>query len=142
MDKHARKMVHDLCGKFSIKSKSVGKGDNRRPVLTRTKRTLAYTDGMFDNAMNRIGRRYIPRLSSKGKAPKTGSQSRSNTQLATYHDGEIVGATAPELATDNRGRNMLEKMGWATGTALGTKDNQGILQPVTHAMKRTKAGLG
>lgn len=143
MDKHARKMVHDLANKFSVKSKSAGKGDNRRPILTRTKRTLEFTESTFDMAVNRINRRYFPRLSSKGKGPtRGGAPMRSNTEAASYRDGEIVGGTAPELGTENRGRNMLEKMGWSTGTALGTKDNQGILQPVTHAMKRSKAGLG
>jgi len=37
---------------------------------------------------------------------------------------------------------MLEKMGWSTGTGLGAVNNQGILQPVSHVVKTTKAGLG
>lgn len=66
---------------------------------------------------------------------------RSNDTAATVRDGEIVGAAAPELGSGNRGHAMLEKMGWSSGTALGATNNKGILQPVTHAMKRTKAGL-
>ncbi|KOS17795.1 Protein SQS1 [Escovopsis weberi] len=61
---------------------------------------------------------------------------------ARIRDGEIVGAGAPELGADNRGRTMLEKMGWSSGMALGALDNKGILQPVTQTMKRSKAGLG
>lgn len=59
-----------------------------------------------------------------------------------YLEGEIVGAAAPELGIGNRGRAMLEKMGWSCGTALGAEDNKGILQPVSLTMKRSKAGLG
>jgi hypothetical protein len=33
-------------------------------------------------------------------------------------------------------------MGWSTGTALGALNNKGILQPVLHVVKTTKAGLG
>jgi hypothetical protein len=33
------------------------------------------------------------------------------------------------------------KMGWSKGTALGTADNKGILQPIPHTVKTNKAGL-
>ncbi|KPM40157.1 hypothetical protein AK830_g6404 [Neonectria ditissima] len=128
MDNNARKMVHELANKFKIKSKSVGKADQRRPSLYRTLRTMP---------------RYFPRLDLKGKrSQRAPPPVRSTDAAATYRDGEIVGGAAPELGTDNRGRAMLEKMGWSSGTALGTIDNKGILQPVTQAMKRSKAGLG
>jgi len=57
-------------------------------------------------------------------------------------DGDIVGASAPEIGAENKGRAMLEKMGWITGTALGASNNKGILQPVVHVVKRSRAGLG
>lgn len=143
MDNHARKMIHDLAGKFKIKSKSTGKADQRRPTLHRTLRTLPYVEATFNQAVNRINRRYFPRLDIKGKrSQRAHPPTRSNNAAATYRDGEIIGGAAPELGTDNRGRAMLEKMGWSSGTALGTADNKGILQPVTQAMKRSKAGLG
>jgi hypothetical protein len=59
-----------------------------------------------------------------------------------YRDGDVVGAAAPELGAENKGRAMLEKMGWSTGTALGALNNKGILQPVVHVVKTSKAGLG
>lgn len=143
MDNHARKMIHDLADKFKIKSKSTGKADQRRPTLHRTLRTLPYVEATFNQAVNRINRRYFPRLDIKGKrSQRAPPPTRSNDAAATYRDGEIIGGAAPELGTDNRGRAMLEKMGWSSGTALGTADNKGILQPVTQAMKRSKAGLG
>lgn len=141
MDKHARKMIHELANKFNVKSKSIGKADQRRPTLYRTKRTLRFNDAAFDLAVRRIHRRYFPRLDYKGKSTQ-GQSSRNGHAEASYRDGEIVGASAPELSTENRGRAMLEKMGWSRGTALGSEDNKGILLPVMQTMKRSKAGLG
>ena len=61
---------------------------------------------------------------------------------ASYKDGDVVGAHAAEIGIENRGRAMLERMGWSQGTALGTADNQGILQPIKHIVKTSKLGLG
>ncbi|KAM5352144.1 hypothetical protein ACJ41O_004867 [Fusarium nematophilum] len=144
MDNHARKIIHELANKFKVKSKSTGKGDQRRPTLYRTGRTLPYIEATFDQAIIRVNRRYLPRLDMKGKKSNRLPPVRGGTSVAaaTYRDGEIVGGSAPELGVENRGRAMLEKMGWSSGTALGATHNKGILQPVTHAMKKSKAGLG
>ncbi|KAG6021866.1 hypothetical protein E4U19_005397 [Claviceps sp. Clav32 group G5] len=145
MDAHSRKVVHELAQTFNIKSKSIGKGEQRRPSLYRTARTLPYSEAAFDRAACRIHRKFLPRVDTKGKSKLS---SKKQTKLDTprsatdYLEGEIVGAAAPELGIGNRGRAMLEKMGWSCGTALGAEDNKGILQPVSLTMKRTKAGLG
>lgn len=140
MDKHSRKLIHQLANKFNVKSKSMGNGEQRRPALYRTKRTLAFSERIFNQAASRISRQHFPRLDNgpgflKGAKPSSFAET-------SYRDGDIVGASAPELGTDNRGRAMLEKLGWSRGTALGTEENQGILQPVLQTMKRSKAGLG
>lgn len=143
MDASARKIIHEIANKFKIKSKSAGSGDQRRPALYRTKNTMRYTEAQFEQAFARVGRRYFPRLDGTGKAPKrAGGSGRVNHAAMTYRDGEVVGASAPELGESNKGRNMLEKMGWSTGMGLGATDNKGILQPVVHVVKRSKAGLG
>lgn len=145
MDVHARKKIHELAKKFNIKSKSVGKAEQRRPSLYRTIRTLPYSEAAFDQAVGRLHRQFLPRLDTKGKGkltPKMQQRSGASKAAVNYQEGEIVGAAAPELGIENRGRAMLIKMGWSCGTALGREDNKGILQPVSHAMKRSKAGLG
>lgn len=143
MDVHARKVIHELANKFNIKSKSIGKAEQRRPTLYRTIRTLPYAESPFNHAVGRIQRRFLPRLDTKGKRNAKPSTARGPSHaVASYHEGEVVGASAPELGVENRGRAMLEKMGWSRGTALGASHNQGILQPVTQTMKRSKAGLG
>jgi hypothetical protein len=141
MDKRTRKLVHQLANKFNIKSKSIGAENQRKPVLTKTKKT-SYKEAAFDQAVSRIKRQYSSQPMSGNKQQSSSSSSARNNAAASYQDGEVIGAHAPELGTGNRGRTMLEKMGWSTGTALGTSDNQGILHPVSQTMKRSRAGLG
>jgi len=145
MDKADRKVVHELANAFNLKSKSAGKGNKRFPVLYRTSRTSAYVETAFAAVEARLTRRFLPRLDIKSKR-SSGLPKRSGqggfSNAASYRDGDVVGASAPELGAENRGRAMLEKMGWSTGTALGALNNKGILQPVSHVVKTTKAGLG
>lgn len=150
MDSHARKTVHELSLRFNVKSKSVGKSEQRRPVLHRTKRTVKYRHFAFEEVFDRQqGRKFFHRMDKDrpSRGPGGGSalgrqRGGVNHAAFTYKDGEVVGGGAPELGQSNKGRAMLEKMGWATGMALGATDNKGILQPVAHVVKRTKAGLG
>lgn len=55
-------------------------------------------------------------------------------------EGAIVGGSAKPLGPENKGRAMMEKMGWSKGTGLG-KQKGGILEPIAHVVKNTKAGL-
>jgi hypothetical protein len=73
----------------------------------------------------------------------TGANASQRAALTVrYRDGDVVGAAAPELGAENKGRAMLEKMGWKAGMALGWGENKGSLTPVTQIVKTTKAGLG
>ncbi|PHH62951.1 hypothetical protein CDD82_1949 [Ophiocordyceps australis] len=144
MDPQARRTVHELAGRFRIKSKSKGHADQRQPTLYRTRKTLSYVESTFNQAIARIEQRNVQRRPTvKGRKPDNRQlcQNRNN-DTTSYKEGDIVGARAPELGAHNRGRAILEKMGWSSGTALGAMHNKGILQPVTQAVKRSKAGLG
>jgi hypothetical protein len=147
MDKADRKVVHELAAAFNLKSKSAGGGANRFPVLYRTARTSVYVERTFDAVQAKLSRRYLPRMDVGGKRSGAGSSRFGkgggfNSAAVSYRDGDIVGGSAPELGIENRGRAMLEKMGWSSGTALGALNNKGILEPVSHVVKTTKAGLG
>ena len=151
MDKADRKVVHEIANAFNLKSKSAGVGAMRYPVLYRTSRTSAYVECTFDAVEARLTRRFLPRMDVGGRRSITGPKRSSrggggsggfNNASVSYRDGDIVGGSAPELGIENKGRAMLEKMGWSTGTALGALNNKGILQPVSHVVKTTKAGLG
>ena len=156
MDKHARKSLHELASRFKIKSQSTGDGDQRRPVLYRTKRTAVYSHMTeatrdVDREARKIHRKYFHRMDVKGERGMRGNDSgpRENRggagggfKALVLREGEIVGASAPQLGKDNKGHAMLEKMGWSKGMALGTIENKGIMEPVAQVIKRSKAGLG
>lgn len=151
LDKHARKVLHELASKFNIKSQSTGKGDQRRPVLYRTNRTVRYAstrvhdaNSHVEKAALRIHRKYFHRVDVNGKtaSPKTTAGGGKGFKSLRLREGEIVGASVPELSQENKGRAMLEKMGWSKGMSLGATDNQGILEPVAQVVKHSKAGLG
>ncbi|KAK4099963.1 hypothetical protein N658DRAFT_497948 [Parathielavia hyrcaniae] len=154
LDKHARKVLHELANKFNIKSQSTGKGDQRRPVLYRTNRTVRYASTRVEDATThvdqaalRIHRKYFHRVDVKVQKTETprnagGGRGGAGHKALSLREGEIVGASVPELGQENKGRNMLEKMGWSKGMALGSLNNKGILEPVAQVMKRSKAGLG
>lgn len=79
-----------------------------------------------------------------GGPPRARHVSSINARAKISHkprDGDIVGANAPVLGADNKGRAMLEKMGWSMGMVLG-KEGTGIATPIEHVVKNTRAGLG
>ncbi|KAI0881009.1 uncharacterized protein GGS22DRAFT_174029 [Annulohypoxylon maeteangense] len=150
-EKTTRKTIHTVANKFKIKSQSAGKGNDRCPVLYRSKATLPFDQDTFDKTFGRIKQTWFPRVDADEKlvnesrllkrSEVRNGKTRFKNSL-TYRDGDIVGQHAVELGVENRGRAMLEKMGWSKGMALGTGENKGIMVPITHVVKKTKAGLG
>jgi len=143
MEKEERKIVHELANAFNLKSKSDGAGKKRFPKLYKTQRTQPFSEYTFDAIASGMSKRFLKRPDVKGGRKATRTQDRgANMGAVSYRDGDIVGASAAELGVENRGRAMLEKMGWSKGTALGALNNKGILQPIVHVVKNSKAGLG
>ena len=145
MDAHARKIVHEIAYRFNITSKSIGSGDQRRPTLVRTKSTVRFNEELFQSVFAKYRRRFFARLDNRA----TGAGTKNTTVrkggdpgAASVRNGEVVGGSAPEISLANKGRTMLEKMGWSTGMALGAMDNKGMTQIIEHIVKRSKAGLG
>jgi len=156
MDAPIRAAVHRLAKALRLNSQSKGKeglGLGRYPVLTKTARTPDYTvetiweiDALMDT------RKFFPK--NLHKSYKTTRQMTSVVKArrggggggvysgVSLRDGEEVAASAPEIGADNRGRAMLEKMGWTAGTGIGAIGNKGGLTPIKHVIKTTKAGLG
>lgn len=140
-------MVHEIANVLGLKSKSNGSGRSRFPVLYRTTRTVIYDEDTIRSLeAQRSWKHFLPRrdrgLAKGSTATRNTRGGGFNNAAVSYRDGEIVGATAPELGQENKGRAMLEKMGWSTGTALGALNNKGIMQPLAQVVKTTKAGLG
>ncbi|KAL4753354.1 hypothetical protein BDW72DRAFT_201504 [Aspergillus terricola var. indicus] len=144
MTKHRRILVHDMAHALRLSSQSRGKGSCRFPVLSKTSRTPKYTNRTISE-LDRVfsKERFNPRaLKAWNKASGRSGKPKRGQGNVSYMDGDVVGASAPEIGAENKGRAMLEKMGWSTGTALGAANNKGILLPVAHVVKNSKAGLG
>lgn len=142
-----RRIVHEMAHALRLKSKSSGVGKARFPVLFKTGRTDERDLAAVSNLEAVLNpQRFFPRKDVKGpkklESTRYGRRNAGKTAGVSYQDGEVVGAAAPEIGVENRGRAMLEKMGWSKGTALGALNNKGMLQPVIHTVKTTKAGLG
>jgi hypothetical protein len=146
MNPEHRKIVHDLAHKFGLKSKSVGRGSTRRPTLTRTKRSLATKSPGFDATVAKVLRGHFARSNVHDSKWGTSFLAKQRTFVSTLgispKEGEVVGASLPEISSANKGRAMLEKMGWSHGTALGRLGNKGIMNPVPQVVKKSKTGLG
>ncbi|KAK8084562.1 hypothetical protein PG997_005833 [Apiospora hydei] len=149
LDKHSRRCIHQVAAQLKVKSQSAGKGVSRYPVLYRTKSTVSYDERGFTSATRFLRQSYYPRVDvdeevvKEYKALRRKDPNVKRGHAATsYREGEVVGQHASELASDNKGRMLLEKMGWSKGMALGTTDNKGIMVPIVHVVKKTKAGLG
>lgn len=147
MNKQQRKLVHEVAGALSLKSQSRGHGPSRFPVLHKTGRTPPYTPRVISQ-VDKIfsGAKFNRRLAKSWNQDTRSSSGKSRTgrtdTSVSYMDGDVVGASAPEIGVENKGRAMLEKMGWSRGTALGATNNKGILLPVPHIVKNSRAGLG
>ena len=146
-----RASVHRLARALNLKSHSQGKDDGRFPILTKTPNTHHYTiDSVYEIDALLTQRKFFGKNIGSfktSKLPRGGPKTRRSGgggALAgvSYMDGEIVGASAPEIGADNRGRAMLEKMGWSSGMGIGKVGNKGSTEVIKHVVKNTKAGLG
>ena len=150
MDKHDRKSLHEIANVLNLKSKSVGAGKNRAPVLYKTNRTADYTDATFNRITAASTRGFLKNSAFKGKKSKGGAVPKmqrggkgrgADTSSTGLRHGEVVGGGAKEIGRENFGHRLMEKMGWQTGTALG-KDGSGMLTPVEQIMRTGRSGLG
>ncbi|BGP34617.1 squalene synthetase-like protein [Rhodotorula toruloides] len=166
MSKKARIAVHLLAEVYGLRSRSMGKGNSRFPVLERTSKTtvigvserrvraiVGTAEGENEledgyGAFGGIGRRgrgggkmaglwkALEGASGKGKF---GAGGRGGG-LGKNSEGAVVGEGADKLGEDNVGFALLKKMGWTEGAQIGLSG--GILEPVSAVVKGTRRGLG
>jgi hypothetical protein len=142
MTKADRKFIHDLAGKFNLKSKSIGKGKSRFTTIFKASRSsiYEYDEEGVDSILRQ--ERFAKRMDVGGRA-RINKGGASGNRGKRHKDGMVVGAEAPELSADNKGRIILEKMGYRAGMTLGVEGNsRGISEPVMAIIKMSKAGLG
>ncbi|KAI4734980.1 hypothetical protein E4T50_14485 [Aureobasidium sp. EXF-12298] len=148
MQKNDRKVLHEIANHFNLKSKSVGSGKNRAPVLIKTSRTIEWSSEHFTRATSFVGKGYMKNSSRKPKTTGASEVRRTRAMggggggAAAYRNGDVVGHNASEIPATNFGRKLMEKMGWAAGMSLGKEGSGGLLVPVQATVKSGKAGLG
>jgi hypothetical protein len=149
MMKADRKVLHEFANQFNLKSKSVGNGQNRAPVLIKTQRTVEWNEEHFSRVSNFVGRGYLKNASKKSRSTLGGDIRRTRQMgggggggAAAYRHGDVVGHNASEISANNFGRKLMEKMGWASGMSLGKEGSSGLLVPVQATIRSGKAGLG
>ncbi|KAK3677135.1 squalene synthetase-like protein [Recurvomyces mirabilis] len=164
MDKKDRKTLHEVAGALNLKSKSVGTGTQRFPVLYKTSWTAEYSDFHFEKIMVSAQRGFLKNSLHKGRNKGSGAGRASgggggggsarkpggggagrggdfDKAAVSLRNGEVVGANAKELGKENFGHKLMEKMGWSAGMALG-KEGEGMRVPVAQVMRTGRAGLG
>ncbi|KAJ6260392.1 hypothetical protein Dda_4618 [Drechslerella dactyloides] len=144
MSKQERAQIHVIASKFFMTSKSQGKGDERFPVLYKTKRTTLFEgdEAAIAGVLSAVGNRFARNGPVRGnfRALRRGGGGGGGGEIRNK-DGMIVGTGAAEIGQGNKGYEMLAKMGWTTGTGLGS-NRSGILDPVQAIVKNSRTGLG
>ena len=140
MSKAARKTIHNIAYVLNLVSQSRGTGKNRFPMLYKTSATSLYLGkrDLIAQQLTLVETRAVPFSKIPRKAPKA----LSEFSRVSPRDGDMVGGAAPEIGRENKGRMMLEKMGYKPGMALGVEGNKGITAPIIAVVKRTRTGLG
>ena len=136
MHRFARKIVHTLAQAYNFGSKSQGSGKKRYTTLFKTSKTSTTIDERKINAILKRTTRIGPNERSEAKRDIT----TPGRGVKKHKDGDIVGGDAEEIASDNRGRVMLEKLGWRSGMGLGVEGG-GMKLPVFAVVKAGKSGL-
>ncbi len=145
LDPHGNKTLMKFAYLYNMKSRKFGQGKQQHVVAVKNKRTFHsipdyHSIGLLCKqrpVFNRIDQKR-PRVEVEAEESK--SSRRGKPSKAHVKEGDIVGADAPEIASDNIGRRLLEKLGWKSGQGLGS-DNRGIPEPVIAKVKKTKLGL-
>jgi len=157
MSKKSRVAVHLLSEVYQLKSKSMGTGKARFPVLERTARSgVAGIDQRKVNAI--LGTAAGERQTHWGGAPLRGKQLGLMRALEgkqkgagggggggggggkKHNEGAVVGQGADRLGEGNLGFALLKKMGWTEGAQMGLSG--GISEPIAARIKNSKGGLG
>ncbi|GAA6010885.1 hypothetical protein JCM10207_003975 [Rhodosporidiobolus poonsookiae] len=165
MSKKARIAVHLLAELYGLKSRSLGSGKARFPVLERTSRTsvsnvserriraiVGTADGENEldegyerwGGMGRGGRPKGGKMLGLWKALEgadgKGKRSSGSGAAGRNSEGAVVGQGADKLGSDNVGFALLKKMGWTEGGQIGLSG--GITEPIAARVKTNKQGLG
>jgi hypothetical protein len=147
-----RRVVCELCKSYYVTPKMRGSKQKKLIVVFRTglarvpdnwqylpsaletKHDLKPTPFYKDKRQSPRNDKKSSKATTKGKigAPNTAAQPKV---------GDVIGATAQPIEEGNRGRRMLQAMGWKEGESLGANDS-GVKDPLQVTVRAKRAGLG
>ncbi|CAI5756143.1 unnamed protein product [Candida verbasci] len=142
LDTHAHKTIKKMADCYHMSVHKCGaQGVRKYLKIVKTKATFKYLPN-YPNVDKILRGRPIFHRIDKKPDPKNGKTKDyiTKSNKAKFKEGDIVGAEAPELDSNNLGRQMLEKLGWTKGQGLGT-DNRGINEPILAKVKTSKLGI-
>ncbi|KAK9717979.1 squalene synthetase-like protein [Basidiobolus ranarum] len=155
MDKNKRQAVHLLANAYNLKSKSMGAGDKRYPVLYRTKYTMDPVNPAKIRQILRSANTTPRKAKSPFESTKKERYGKGNAKNQVFTPtkasrvynpnspippiGSVVGQFAEPIGESNIGHQMLQKMGWSPGEGLSS----GRTTPVEAIVRgRSRVGLG
>ncbi|ORZ26091.1 hypothetical protein BCR42DRAFT_19537 [Absidia repens] len=159
MSRNCRKQLHLLATAYRLKSKSVGSGKSRAPIITKTDKTsipknrrqldrfIAQAQNNMEAQDNILRKHRLDSVASstKGKSKKSinsGKKSQAGGgDLGVSTHGSIVALNAAPITGSNVGHRMLAAMGWKEGSGLGS-NQEGITDPIEAVIRGKRRGLG
>ena len=130
--------------KLQLKTEGKGKHGGRLTLRKHARDPFAFDAAVFDRAMAHAATMWpapAPAAGAKAGRADDASEERAR-RVKHYRDGEVIGAGAKEVGADNVGHQMMLKMGWKPGMAIGAENNKGIMLPVETVFKSSKTGIG
>lgn len=148
LDGHGNKTVSKLAGHYNMKCvRCGGNGLALYMRVIKTRKTFRYVPA-YDQIAYIMKQRPVFKRSDVKRtreeiAETDGKKNKKDKEKnnAFVREGDIVGGAAPEIAHNNIGRQLLEKLGWVRGEGLGALGNKGISEPLTATVKKSKTGL-
>lgn len=154
MDNHGCMTLRDMSRAFHFKPRKFGKAPECYIVSVKTSASKRQSPDYreIDKLMNRrklffrsdagLTKREKKEIGQLLREIKPGDGKKSKNKAAfMYKEGDVVGANASRIGPESIGRQLLVKMGWQNGEALGKEGNKGIIEPITAVVKTTKVGI-
>ncbi|CCE88708.1 Piso0_001486 [Millerozyma farinosa CBS 7064] len=143
LDPHGNKTLIKMASLYNLSSLRCGHPPKQYIKVSKNKRTFNYFVD-HDRVKSVLRQRPVfNRTDQKKPREEKDKERQKNKSKGGPHvkEGDIVGGEAPEIDSNNIGRQLLEKLGWVKGEGLGTQGNKGISEPLVAKVKKSKTGL-
>ena len=151
MPRPIRKVFHFAINCTGCRSKSLGKASLRYITVDRlakcqypSEKNLKKIYSMLERSRNTLSgwQDDEEKGARRNGRTKAGKKSGNILERSAVH-GQVVGANAEPISDTNKGHQLLVKMGWSVGNALGsTSAAEATAAPIEVKMRAKGRGLG